>query len=214
MTIFNKNVSDVCLAQQSRELSSHQNLCAEIFVHVWSSFLPGTASIPNMARAWLTLSIRTVGLPCSGSRTKRKRRPERRADSTCVKPAALQFSFTYSAIRLILIHQLNTTPCRCYRQVDLLKETPERGYLLFATNNIPFRGYSVKKSTIYRLLASSFLIWLLSHSLDSNAIIDVYFSLFLPSIITHNIDPSLTSLTPWLRFTISLFNIDKRLRLT
>ena len=51
-------------------------------------FLPGTASMSNMARAALTLSIRTVSFPCSSSRTKRSPSPLRAANSSCVSPAA------------------------------------------------------------------------------------------------------------------------------
>ena len=46
-----------------------------------SFFLPGTASIPNIERVTLTLSMRTVALPRSRSLTNRRLNPERMANS-------------------------------------------------------------------------------------------------------------------------------------
>ena len=46
------------------------------------SFLPGTASIPNIDNATLTLSILTVSFPCSNSRTNLNPNPERIANSS------------------------------------------------------------------------------------------------------------------------------------
>ena len=54
--------------------------------------------MPNIASAIFTLSMRTVGFPCSNSRTKRSPRPERTANSSCVSPAALRLSRTNWAI--------------------------------------------------------------------------------------------------------------------
>ena len=71
------------------------------YAHASSSFrsiLPGTASMLNIASAVLTLSIRTVFLPCSSSRTKRNPKPERAANSSCVRPAARRLVLTNSAI--------------------------------------------------------------------------------------------------------------------
>ena len=68
------------------------------FVCYSSYFLPGTASISNMARAALTLSIRTVSFPCSSSWIKRSPNPLRAANSSCVSPAALRFSLINAAI--------------------------------------------------------------------------------------------------------------------
>lgn len=62
------------------------------------SFLPGTASILNIASAVLTLSIRPVSLPCSSSRTNRRPSPERIANSSCVSPASFLLVFINCAI--------------------------------------------------------------------------------------------------------------------
>lgn len=65
------------------------------------SSLIGPACIPNIARATLTLSILTVGLPYSKSRTKRSPNPERMANSSWVSPASLLFLFINAAIGFI-----------------------------------------------------------------------------------------------------------------
>ena len=74
--------------------------------------MPGTACIPNIANAWLTLSIRTVSLPCSSSRTNRSPRPERSANSCWVKPAFfllyfIKFSISFKFIFYTLLGALS-----------------------------------------------------------------------------------------------------------
>ena len=69
--------------------------------HYLFSFRAGAASMPNIPRATFTLSIRTVDLPCSRSRTKRRPSPERMANSSWVSPASFLLFFTNSAIGFI-----------------------------------------------------------------------------------------------------------------
>lgn len=77
---------------------------SECLLHQASSFLPGTASMSNIARATFTLSMRTVSFPCSRSRTKRKPSPERIANSSWVSPAARRLFFTNSAILFMCVY--------------------------------------------------------------------------------------------------------------
>lgn len=64
--------------------------------------------ILNIASAVLTLSIRTVSLPCSSSRTNRRPSPERIANSSCVSPASFLLVFINCAILFTENH------LRCY----------------------------------------------------------------------------------------------------
>lgn len=55
-------------------------------------------SCPNSASTWFILSMRSVCLPCSSSRTKRSPTPDFSAKSTCVRLNMRRRSFTNAAI--------------------------------------------------------------------------------------------------------------------
>ncbi len=96
------------------------------------SFLPGTASMPNIESATLTLSKRTVSFPCSNSRTKRRPSPDRIANSSCVRPAARLFCFTKSPMVLIF-----TPHYKILKKIYTLSGI----YSILFCNNIPERVY-------------------------------------------------------------------------
>ena len=97
-----ERVTVICFLEDTGKGVSHINIGCSENAHL-SSFFPATACALNIASATFTLSIRTVSLPCSSSRTKRSPRPERNANCSCVSPAAFLFSFTNSAIGFILL---------------------------------------------------------------------------------------------------------------
>ena len=81
----------------------------------FDAFLPGTAFMPNMASATLTLSVRTVCLPCSGSRTKRETQAGAHGECLLRQSGKFWRSLQYCAIRFKRIspfRQKQNTPDR------------------------------------------------------------------------------------------------------
>lgn len=106
VSVIGEGVARISFLQDTCTFSVTYNFsCTTCPAHSFSpslGFSPGTAMLPNIAKAWLTLSRRTVLLPCSRSRIKRKPNPDRSANSGWVNPALFRSVCIYVPIGLFI----------------------------------------------------------------------------------------------------------------